>query len=764
MKFYILIALFFIHQFGFAQHPNLESVLKSNDLSYLVHNHVGVHNPVPHGWEKFSQTQSPLGRFTFPLVMAMHSGEVYSLRGKGVITQHTTTSQQWLPWLYEAENSEIKIRKTVGKDIFVAEISSVNDKNFVALEMNGFTDHYYRDKNKIDLQFDKANNRFIFKYKDYSLLVTFTGGTDVTMSPNSQPMLRKFQGFDDVVYTDKSTLGCWTRNGIVYLGASFNKKLIVTIEVTKTPESPRLPEFEAAVATEKQYWTDFFNQQVPPLKTKDKIINETYYHAWVTFWSNRFEGGDGLTPKPYMVSAAFMYPLQFFWDEFYHAILLADLKDPKFAYQFFDNFSFAQAPDGGMPGALSFTRDVEKYREEVTKNGSNDMQPILLGVTLTQLKNKPGWPADKIKSMYEVYNNYVDWLYKNKDIDKNGLVEYTNSFNSGADDSPRFDGLYSEGNHIGVMQSVEGVEQNVWLSLLHYNLSEMATLLGNKEAAKNHAAKATLLEAKIEKNFWNETDGFYYDINTVTQQQIKVKSAFTFMTMFLKNARKDRIKRLVNEHLLNSKEFWLNYPVPSVALSEPTFTESTMWRGPVWPNVNWLICLGLEQQGYKKIANNDYMLQAAKIVDELKLSGITVEPQKEVVALIAYLHKLGRDITVVDSAAMPVQVKVPELLTDKVSLDAGMTVFKANCVACHGQNGEGNIVGPNLTDNYYLVGNSNEDIYKSIYNGNPVKGMQPYKNQLNEKDLQAVYSYVLSLQGSNPPNAKAAQGNLIDKK
>ena len=169
-------------------------------------------------------------------------------------------------------------------------------------------------------------------------------------------------------------------------------------------------------------------------------------------------------------------------------------------------------------------------------------------------------------------------------------------------------------------------------------------------------------------------------------------------------------------------------------------------------------------EGYEKIANNDYMLQAAKIVDELKLSGITVEPQKEVVALIAYLHRLGRDITVVDSAAMPVQVKVPELLTDKVSLDAGMTVFKANCVACHGQNGEGNIVGPNLTDNYYLVGNSNEDIYKSIYNGNPVKGMQPYKNQLNEKDLQAVYSYVLSLQGSNPPNAKAAQGNLIDKK
>jgi hypothetical protein len=483
----------------------------------------------------------------------------------------------------------------------------------VILEMNSFTDHYYRDKNEIDLKFDKANNRFIFKWKDYSMLVTFTGGTNVMMCQNSQPLLRKFQGFEDVMFVDKSTLGCWTRNGITYLGAAFTNKLIITIEVTKTPETSRLPDFDNAVVAEKKYWVDFFNQQVPPLKTTDKILNETYYHAWVTFWSNHWEGGDGLTPYPYIASAAFMYPLQFFWDEFYHAILLADLNDPKLAYQFIDNFSFAQAPDGGMPGGLSFTRNVAEYRKEVTRKGSNDMQPVLVGVTLSQLGNKPGWPKDKIKTIYDTYNKYVNWLYKNKDIDKNGLVEYTNSFNSGADDSPRFDSLFAKGNHIGVIQSVEGVEQNVWLSLLHYNLSKMATELGLADAAKNHAKKAALLESKIEKYFWNEPDGMYYDINTSTHQQIKVKSEFTFMAMFLKNARKDRIERLIKEHLTNPKEFWLNYPVPSVALSEPAFTESTMWRGPVWPNVNWLICLGLEQQGYKDIAK-ELALKTVKMV------------------------------------------------------------------------------------------------------------------------------------------------------
>ncbi|MDF1548655.1 MAG: trehalase family glycosidase [Bacteroidales bacterium] len=602
MRYLTIILLLLVSISGHAQHPDLENILKSKDLSYLVHNHVASHNPMPHGWEKFTHAQSPLGRFTFPLVMAMHTGEVYSLAEKGKIIQHTTTSQEWLPWLYQAENSQIKVRRTVGKDIFMCEVLSKAEKNMVILEMNAFTDHYYRNKSDIDLNFNNATNQFHFKWRDYTLVISFKGSTEVEMCQNAQPLLRKFQGFDDVKLVDKSTLGCWTRNGIVYLGAEFGEKLTITMEVTKTPLYPKLPEFEKLAATEKQYWNDFFNEQVPVLKTKDKVVLETYYHAWVTFWSNRFEGGDGMTPYPYFASSAFMYPAQFFWDEFYHSVLLSNLKDKEIPYQFIKNFSAAQAPDGGMPGSLNFTSDPELYKTEVARSGSTDMQPIVLGVTLQYLKKKPGWPKEKVMEMYQTYNRYIDWLYKNKDADGNGLIEYTNSYNSGTDDSPRFDSVYPQGNHIGRMQPVECLEQNVWLSLMHHNLAEMAKLNGDVKASHIHSKKALLLEEKIEKYFWNEKDGFYYDINTITHQQIRVKTEFAFMAMFLKNVRKDRINRLVNEHLLNPKEFWTDYPIPSVALSEPSFSEENMWRGPVWPNVNWLICLALEQQGYKDIA------------------------------------------------------------------------------------------------------------------------------------------------------------------
>ena len=51
------------------------------------------------------------------------------------------------------------------------------------------------------------------------------------------------------------------------------------------------------------------------------------------------------------------------------------------------------------------------------------------------------------------------------------------------------------------------------------------------------------------------------------------------------------------------------------------------------------------EEGYDQKAVDDYMVQAQTIVDELKVSGIEIEPTKEMVAMIAYLHKLGKDIS-----------------------------------------------------------------------------------------------------------------------
>jgi cytochrome c oxidase cbb3-type subunit 3 len=103
------------------------------------------------------------------------------------------------------------------------------------------------------------------------------------------------------------------------------------------------------------------------------------------------------------------------------------------------------------------------------------------------------------------------------------------------------------------------------------------------------------------------------------------------------------------------------------------------------------------------------------------------------------------------------------LLTDAASLDEGKQIYKdMNCFACHGMNGEGNAIGPNMTDDYWLHGCKIQDVVNVIKNGVPAKGMTPFKGQLSDEKIQKVASYILSLKGTNPANAKAAQGEKCE--
>jgi cytochrome c oxidase cbb3-type subunit 3 len=98
-------------------------------------------------------------------------------------------------------------------------------------------------------------------------------------------------------------------------------------------------------------------------------------------------------------------------------------------------------------------------------------------------------------------------------------------------------------------------------------------------------------------------------------------------------------------------------------------------------------------------------------------------------------------------------------LTDSGALGEGESIFKSTCVACHGQKGEG-MVGPNLTDDYWLHGGGIKNVFKTIKYGVPDKGMISWQSQLKPSDIQKVASYILTLHGTNPPNPKAPQGTI----
>jgi cytochrome c oxidase cbb3-type subunit 3 len=93
-------------------------------------------------------------------------------------------------------------------------------------------------------------------------------------------------------------------------------------------------------------------------------------------------------------------------------------------------------------------------------------------------------------------------------------------------------------------------------------------------------------------------------------------------------------------------------------------------------------------------------------------------------------------------------------------IEVGKEIFASVCWTCHGKLGEGG-TGPNLTDNYWIHQGSLNDIYKSIKIGYPEKGMQAWEKNYSPKEISNIASYIKSLHGTNPPNAKAPQGDLF---
>lgn len=130
--------------------------------------------------------------------------------------------------------------------------------------------------------------------------------------------------------------------------------------------------------------------------------------------------------------------------------------------------------------------------------------------------------------------------------------------------------------------------------------------------------------------------------------------------------------------------------------------------------------------------------------DELKIAMQKGEEEK-----LAYLKQAANNIDETNVT----------LLTDAADIEAGKTIFVKTCATCHKADG-GGMVGPNLTDDYWIHGGSVADIFKTIKYGVPDKGMQSWKDSYSPKQMAQIVSFIKSIKGTNPPGAKEPQGEL----
>jgi cytochrome c oxidase cbb3-type subunit III len=99
-----------------------------------------------------------------------------------------------------------------------------------------------------------------------------------------------------------------------------------------------------------------------------------------------------------------------------------------------------------------------------------------------------------------------------------------------------------------------------------------------------------------------------------------------------------------------------------------------------------------------------------------------------------------------------------EVTDDATSLAKGKQIYNMNCAACHKEDGGGSI-GPNLTDEYWLHGGGIKELFYVVkYGAGFGTGMISWQNQLSPEQMRDVSSYILTMQGTNPPNAKGPEG------
>ena len=221
-------------------------------------------------------------------------------------------------------------------------------------------------------------------------------------------------------------------------------------------------------------------------------------------------------------------------------------------------------------------------------------------------------PAGPGGTVWEKLYRYIRGVFDRRDQDGDGLVEWRNLWEGGADDKvgcffsempieewiravtsfpePLLRAFYQRNSR----PVVNLYEQAFFLHALQ-SMERLAALKGDGEMAnfaRDHFAEICRV---LRERHWDESDGFYYDWNVTQQELIRVKNQDAFYLLhFLDDPA--RTSRMV-AHLNDPKEFGLFY-IPTLAASSKAFSATGYWCGGYWPRESFYIARALSRVGH----------------------------------------------------------------------------------------------------------------------------------------------------------------------
>ena len=340
-----------------------------------------------------------------------------------------------------------------------------------------------------------------------------------------------------------------------------------------------VPHPQEVVESAARRWHEWF-AAVPPVA--DPFRSQYYYAWWIMrsgLISSRF-----YTTREAMTPSKVHYVGVWQWDAYFHALAYRHV-DMKLAKDQIRILLDHQREDGMIPDAVHdegiITRLTFPVEADVTK-------PPLIAWAAWKLYETDG-DREFLDEIYEPIVRWNTWWFKYNDLDGNGLCEYQHPFSSGLDDSP----LWDEG------MPVESPDLNTYLCLQQEALARMAAVIGEEKDVEKWEALANNIVERMIQVMWDEETGYFWAHRY--GRRINVRTPFNLFPLLTGRLPRNITDRLV-AHLTNEEEFWTRYPVPTVARNDPKYDPLTMWRGPTWINVNYLMIEGLRRAGYETVA------------------------------------------------------------------------------------------------------------------------------------------------------------------
>jgi hypothetical protein len=291
------------------------------------------------------------------------------------------------------------------------------------------------------------------------------------------------------------------------------------------------------------------------------------------------------------------------WDLYFENLYLSYYGIDTYDFTNFELFMSRQQPDGFIARKAGIT----------TPKPRQMFKPFLAQLAVLGSRQRPDgfeWLRDKY---YMQLQRYLDKWFT-YDSDHNGLPVWDSSDASGMDNQ------FSRSGKLDTYED-EGVDLACYLVRELRAMAVIADKLGKNADRVSYQQRAARLSTLINKTFWNDKDGFYYDRNAKTGRTIPVKSVAGFIPLWSGVASPKQAERLVKEHLLNAREFWTQYPVPSYARTEPDYYQGSLhgecnWRGSTWIPTNYMIVHGLARYGYSDTAHELILRTLRMALDE----------------------------------------------------------------------------------------------------------------------------------------------------